>query len=93
MFLCANKIFNEDLSRSKVYYNISDIPKITQLLSLYISCAECLYNTRNEHIKAIEETKIHTECLADDGKYEFLAVDAPVDVNEYLSSKLNGKKI
>ena len=32
----ANKIFNKDLSRSRVYYNISDIPKITQLLSLYV---------------------------------------------------------
>lgn len=87
--LCANKIFNEDLSRSRVYYNLSDIPKITQLLSLYVCNCGGLFDIRTKKIK---ETKIYTEGLGVNGEYEFLAVDAPVDVNEYLSSKLNWEK-
>ena len=91
MITYANEIFNEDLSKSTVYYNLNDFPKITQLLSLYVSRADDLF--RNKHIEEIKETEIYTECLDEiNEKYEFLAVDAPVCVNEYLSSELKEVK-
>ena len=84
-------IFNDDLSKSTVYYEADDIPIITQSLIRYVNVTGNLLEKR---VQDIRDTKLYTTFLGSNinGEYECLVVNAPLNVNIYLSPELDRLK-